>query len=118
MAVFLGSYVQGITGFALGIVVMAIVAAAQVYDVADMAAVISFLAFVNVGVALYGHARDVDWGLWLSLSMGQLTAIGVGIWLLHQLSRNAENVLYLILGVFIVGGSASMVLRPTPRSTR
>ena len=118
MAVFLGSYVQGITGFALGIVVMAIVAAAQVYDVAVTAAVVSFLAFVNVGVALYGHARDVDWGLWLSLSVGQLTAIGAGIWLLHQLSTNAENVLYLILGVFIVGGSASMVLRPTPRSTR
>ena len=118
IAVFLGSYVQGITGFALGIVVMAFVAAAQVYGVAVMAAVISFLAFVNVGVALYGHARDVDWGLWLSLSVGQLTAIGAGVWLLHQLSSNAANVLYLVLGVFIVGGSASMVLRPTPRSMR
>ncbi len=117
-AVFLGSYVQGVTGFALGIVVMAIVVAAQVYDVAVMAAVISFLAFANVGVALYGHVRDVDWGLWLSLSVGQLTAIGMGVWLLHLLSTEAANVLYLILGVFIVAGSASMVLRPKLRSTR
>ncbi|GIT39162.1 MAG: hypothetical protein Ct9H300mP8_03580 [Gammaproteobacteria bacterium] len=32
-AVFLGSYVQGITGFALGVVVMAIVGAAPSLDV-------------------------------------------------------------------------------------
>lgn len=114
-AVFLGSYVQGITGFALGIVIMAIVAAAHVFVVSVVAAVISFLAFVNVGVAIYGCARDIDWRLWISLSVGQLTAIGAGVWLLHQLSINAANVLCLILGVCIVGGSASMVLRPKPR---
>ena len=118
IAVFLGSYVQGVTGFAMGIVILAIVAAAQVYDVSVMAAVISFLAFVNVAVALYGRASDVDWSLWLSLSVGQITAIGAGVWLLHQLSINAANVLYLILGVFVVSGSASMVLRPKPRSAR
>ena len=117
-AVFLGSYVQGITGFALGVVVMAIVAAARVYDVTVMAAVISFLAFVNVGIALYGRIKDVDWGLWLSLSVGQIMLIGVGVWLLDQLSSNAVNVLYLILGAFIVAGSASMVLRPKTRSKR
>ena len=64
MAVFLGSYVQGITGFALGIVVMAIVAAAQVYDVADMAAVIifsrsstsgsHFMAMLGTLIGVYG----------------------------------------------------------------
>ena len=63
IAVFLGSYLQGITGFALGIIVMAIMAVATTIPVAPLAAAISLLALFNVLVALPGQHRDIDWRL-------------------------------------------------------
>ena len=54
-AVVLGSYVQAATGFAMALVVLAIVTAGRVLDVAVVAAVISLLALLNVTLALRGE---------------------------------------------------------------
>ena len=117
-AVFVGSYVQGVTGFALGIMVMAIVTVAGVMEVAPMAAVISVIALVNVAVALHGHLRDIDRRLFTGLTLGQIPGIFAGLWLLDWLSADATAILELILGIFIVAGSISMAIRPTTKARR
>ena len=114
LAVLVGSYVQGVTGFALGMIIIAIVTALRAVDVPTVAAVISVLSFANVTVALHGHYREVDRRLFLGLSAGQIPAIAVGVWLLSALDANARTVLELVLGAFITVSSLSMAIRPRP----
>ena len=118
IAVFLGSYVQGITGFALGIVVMAIMAVATTIPVAPLAAAISLLALFNVLVALPGQHRDIDWRLFLGLTIGQIPGILIGLWLLDFLSSSSVEILELILGIFIVAGSLTLALRSRMQAER
>ncbi|MDP6376634.1 MAG: hypothetical protein QF921_11545 [Pseudomonadales bacterium] len=57
------------------------------------------------------HARRDLFG-WLSV--GQIPAIGFGVWLMLSLYERALWILELLLGVFIALGSLSMMLRPEP----
>ena len=118
LAVFIGSYLQGVSGFALGVVVMAIMTVASSMPIAPMAAIISLLALLNVLVALPGHYRDIDWKLFRGLTLGQVPGILIGLWLLELLSRSAVEVLELILGIFIISGSLTLAIRTKTRVKR
>ena len=118
IAVAIGAWVQATSGFALGLIVMAIVQLTGVMSLADAAAVISVLAFLNITVALFDTYNDVDKKLFLCLIAGQLPAIGVGVWILNYLGREAVSVLELIFGLFLVLGSLSLSINPQPQPTR
>ncbi|MFV2089225.1 MAG: TSUP family transporter [Pseudomonadales bacterium] len=113
-AVFTGSYVQSVTGFAMGMIVIAVVGASGVISLPVLTAAASLITMVNVVVALQGHTRHIDWRIFLLLGAGQIPAIGFGVWLLTQLDREAQWLLELLLGSFITLGSLSMMLRPHP----
>jgi uncharacterized membrane protein YfcA len=114
LAVLLGSYVQGVTGFAFSMIIMAAVVAVQAGEVPPLAAAISFLSLVNVLFALHGHSRKINVKLLVALSVGQIPAIACGVWLLTILDENAEALVELLLGTFVALGSLSMVIRPKP----
>jgi uncharacterized membrane protein YfcA len=111
-AVVLGSYVQAATGFAMGLVVLAIVAGSRSVDIVTITVVISLLALLNVAFALRGQTAHVERRCWLLLCAGQLPAIWVGLTLLEILAQGAVRLLELILGAFVIAGSLSMLLRP------
>lgn len=113
-AVFVGSYVQSVTGFAMGLIVIALVGATGVISLPTLTAAASLITMVNVAVALKGHTRHIDRRIFLWLAAGQLPAIGVGVWVLTWLDRDAEMVLQVLLGLFITLGSLSMMIRPAP----
>jgi uncharacterized membrane protein YfcA len=115
-AVFVGSYVQSVTGFAMGLIVIAVVGASGVISLPVLTAAASLITMVNVAVALKGHTRHINRRIFLWLAAGQLPAIGVGVWILTWLDRDAQNMLELLLGLFITLGSLSMMLRPLPLS--
>lgn len=117
-AVALGAWTQATSGFALGLVVMALVQLSGAMSLADAAAAISVLAFVNIAVVLWDSYRDIDKNLFLCLVIGQLPAIGIGVWLLNYLGREAALLLELIFGLFLVVGSISLTVNPTPKSVR
>ena len=117
VAVGLGAWVQGATGFALGIVFMAIVQIAGVMSIADAAAVISVLALFNIAVGLVGATRKIDWPIFRGIAIGQFPAIVLGVWLLTILSTNQTQLLGLLFGLFLYR-SAFIVVRPQPLPER
>ncbi len=110
----MGSYVQSVSGFAMGLIVIAVVGASGIISLPVLTAAASLITVVNVVVALKGHTQHIDRRIFFWLAAGQLPAIGVGVWILTWLNRDAQNVLELLLGLFITLGSLSMMLKPRP----
>lgn len=118
LAVAVGAWLQATSGFALGLVVMAIVQVSGVMSIAETAAAISVLAFVNIAVSLVDTFKDIDRRLFLFLTLGQLPAIAFGIALLNYLTREATVILEIVFALFLIAGSFSLALNPTPRERR
>ncbi|MCY3858228.1 MAG: sulfite exporter TauE/SafE family protein [Gammaproteobacteria bacterium] len=117
-AVALGAWLQATSGFALGLIVMAIVQVSGVLSIAETAAAISVLAFVNIAVSLIDTFNDIDRRLFLFLTFGQLPAIALGIALLNYLTREATVLLEIVFALFLIIGSFSLALNPTPKERR
>ena len=84
----LGALVQTLTGFAMGLIIMAGVALFSITDIAFAAAVVSFISLANAGVALrHGH-RYVDWPFVGRILLGLIPAMALGIVLLTYLSEH------------------------------
>ena len=112
-----GSYVQSVTGFAMGMIMIAVMVGSGVVAVPVITAVVSLLSFVNILLAIRGHLHHVERRLLLWLSLTLPVAVGSGVFLLGVLDRHLAWLLELLLGGFIVLGSLSMMLRPQPRKT-
>lgn len=113
-SVFVGSYVQSVTGFAMGMIVIAVVGASGVISLPVLTAAASLITMVNVAVALIGHTHAIDRRIFVWLGVGQIPAIGVGVALMTRLDSDARGLLQLLLGLFITLGCLSMMIRPTP----
>jgi uncharacterized membrane protein YfcA len=113
----IGSYVQSVAGFAMGLLIMAVAATTTLYDLEATAAAVSLLSLVNILLSLRGHYHLVHGRTFALLALGQLPAIALGIWLLGVLNGSATAWLQLLLALFLIGGSAAMMARPTPRAT-
>jgi uncharacterized membrane protein YfcA len=114
----LGSYVQSVTGFAMGMIMIAVMVGSGMIAVPVITAVVSLLSLVNVAFSLRGHLRHVDWHLLRWVGLGLPVAIWAGVVLLGVLDRQLTWVLELLLGTFILLGSLSMIVRPHARRTR
>jgi uncharacterized membrane protein YfcA len=115
-AVFIGSYVQSVAGFAIGMIVMAAGGASGSISLPALTAAVSIISFINIVVALKGHLPSVNRQLFGWLVAGQIPAVGLGVWLITVLDRDAQWVLQMLLGIFITLGSLSMMVRPVPLS--
>ena len=78
-SVFVGSYVQSVTGFAMGMIVIAVVGASGVISLPVLTAAASLITMVNVAFALVGHTHAIDRRIFLWLGAGQIPAIGLGV---------------------------------------
>ena len=116
VTVFAGSYLQAVTGFAMGLLIIAVMSAFSLMDIVPLTALVSLLSLVNVLLALIGQRHLVRGRFVLILALGQLPAIVLGVALLEYLNSQAELVLRLLLGLFIVAGSLSMLIQPKLRS--
>ena len=52
LVAFLAAFVQTVTGFALGMILIALAAALQLVSIPALTATVSLLSLVNVGIAL------------------------------------------------------------------
>lgn len=112
-----GSYVQSVAGFAMGMIIIAVMVGGGLIAVPVITAVVSLVSLVNIVLALRGHGHHLQRRLFAFMAAGLLPAVAAGVWILDHLSATAAWVLELLLGVFIVAGSLSMMLRPRPRPT-
>ena len=114
LTVFVGSYVQAVAGFAMGMIIVAVIGGLRIMDVPTLAAVVSLMTMLNVAIALYGKLQDVHRQLFVWLALGQVPAIFAGFELMQWLEGNTRWLLELCLGVFITAGGLSMFLKPHP----
>ncbi len=117
LTVLIGSYVQSVTGFAMGMIVVAIVGGLRIVDIPTLGASLSFLTILNVVLALRGDLQRVHKPLFLWLALGQLPAIFFGLQLMNWLDGNTRWLLELCLGLFIAAGGLSLSVRPQPWRT-
>jgi len=111
-AVFLGSYVQSVVGFAMGMIIVALAGASGVITLPELAAAVSIISFVNILLSLKGHLHSVNRVILPWMMAGQIPTIAVGVWIITVLDQQAQGLLQLLLGIFILLGSASMMIRP------
>ncbi|MEQ8486679.1 MAG: sulfite exporter TauE/SafE family protein [Pseudomonadales bacterium] len=116
LATAIGSYVQAVAGFAMGMIIVAVMAGGGLAPLPVIAAVVSLLSLVNIVLALRGHGHHLSWPLFGWMAVGLLPSVAAGVWLLEHLDARAQWALELMLGSFIVLGSLSMMIRPRPRA--
>jgi uncharacterized membrane protein YfcA len=116
-AAFIGSYVQSVAGFAMGLLVIAIMGAAGVMSLPMVAAAVSLISLVNVVLSLRGRMIHLHRPLFGWIVAGQVLAIAPGLWLVTLLDATAERALGVLLGLFVTCGALGMLLRPHPRGS-
>lgn len=97
-----GAYLQTLTGFAFGLVVMGGVGLTGALPLPEAAVAVSLLVLVNAAQVLARGWRDVggrELGLLLA---GSLPLLGFGYWLLGRLADGNMAGLQLLLGAVIV----------------
>lgn len=117
-AVFIGSYLQSLIGFGMGLIVVAVGSLAGGIDFNVLTAAVSLFTLFNIVVALKGQGRFIDKPMVFYLAIGQFPAIGIGLVLLHHLSQHAVALLELLLGCFLFTSSVLMVRQPRPALSR
>lgn len=112
-----GSYLQALTGFALGIFVLGGVIAFKVSDLPTATAVINIMMICNAAIALQGSWRQVNRQLFFQTIAGVAPGVMIGLWLLEKLSTRHSEMLQVLLSILIVIAGIMLFVRPTPRST-
>ncbi|MEZ5725251.1 MAG: sulfite exporter TauE/SafE family protein [Paracoccaceae bacterium] len=114
----LAAWVQTLTGFALGLILMGATGALGLMPVPQAAAITSLLVLVNAVLVLSRGWRDVDRPALGLILAGAFPALIAGFLLLNWLAGTALGLLQLLLGLVIAGSAAQLAARPTLRETR
>ena len=114
IAVALGCYIQAVTGFAMGLIVMGIVATLQLAPIVLLAALISLIGLVNVSMSLHNNHHHIHWHTFKIVILGMIPAMIAGVLLLDYLSENFVEILQLILGISIIISGILLILKPHP----
>lgn len=112
----LGSFVQALSGFALGLIVLGCVTLLQLAPISFTAAVISMISLINGGWVLARHPRAIQWRSATWTLAGLVPAVGIGLALLAAMDSDMPELLRQLLGLVILGAGLLLMLRPHPRS--
>ncbi|MGA0838369.1 MAG: sulfite exporter TauE/SafE family protein [Pseudomonadales bacterium] len=107
-----GAYVQAVTGFAMGLLMMAVMAASGWVAIPVTAAAVGLLALTNILWSLKGHQHEISQRLLGVLALSVAPAVGTGVWVLGLLDRHQERLLEGLFALFIILGSLSMLWKP------
>lgn len=114
----LAAWMQTLTGFALGLILMGGVGLLGLMPLPQAAVVTSILVVANGVLVLRRGWREVD-GTALRLFLtGSLPTLILGYALLHYLAGTALWLLQLLLGLVIVASSIQLGFRPKPQTER
>lgn len=114
LVILFGSYVQAVAGFAMGMIIVAVVGGMRLLDIPTLAAVVSLMTIVNTTFSLRGQLGFVHRRLLFWIGVGQLPGIFLGFWLMGYLDAVDSRRLELCLGIFITVGGLAMAIRPRP----
>lgn len=110
----LGSFVQALSGFALGLIVLGCVTLLNLAPISFTAAVISMISLANGGWVLARHPRSIQWSSAAWTLLGLVPAVGLGLALLARLDSDMPGLLRQLLGAVILVAGILLMLRPHP----
>lgn len=118
LVVALGTYVQTVTGFALGMIVLGCVAQLELASITFTSVIISVLMLANGPIALRGNLQHLDRSAIFWSLAGLFPALVAGVLLLNYLSSDFTRILQWILGATIIAGGLFIMLKPEPLAQR
>ncbi|WP_436639430.1 TSUP family transporter [Microbaculum sp. FT89] len=110
----LGCYTQAITGFALGLIVVAFATLFGIMSIEQASIVVTIITLSNASVALGRSGCQVQWSRAVPVILAAAPATYFGLVLLSLLGTESMGLLRLLLGVTIVGSSLLLVFNPRP----
>lgn len=108
------SFVQALTGFALGLIVMGGATALALTPVSFTAAVISLFGMANGLWVLRTHHPHIHGPATVQLTGGMVPGVVLGLYVLHHFEGSAPVLLRHGLGVFLVIAGLALMARPQP----
>ena len=112
----LGSFVQALSGFALGLIVLGSVTLLHLAPIPFTAAVISMISLINGSWVLTRHPSDIQWRSVAWAATGLIPAVGLGLALLAHLDAELPGLLRGLLGLVILIAGLLLMLRPHPHT--
>lgn len=114
LCVAVAGYVQNLTGFAFGLILLGLAGIFHVAPVPDVANVVSMLTLINATVMFRATPPRADRQLMRPLLTASLVGVALGVLLLNWLSDNVVAGLRLLLGLTIASCAVILVLRRAP----
>jgi uncharacterized membrane protein YfcA len=112
------AYIQTVTGFAFGLLMMGGIGLLGLLSLPDSAVIVSMLTLVNAAQVFLRGWRDVAWPEFrLAIGPG-LVLLVLGYFLLEQIAQTNLDGLRFRLGLVIVGASIQLLLQPHPLPDR
>ncbi|WP_162589351.1 TSUP family transporter [Variovorax sp. RA8] len=105
------TFVQNLTGFAMGLVLLGLVELLHVVPLAEAVNATMVLALVNATAFFRSHGGELPWRPLRHAMPASLAGVVIGIGLLAWLSANAQQFLRLLLGVVVVLSALALLLR-------
>ncbi|GED41855.1 TSUP family transporter [Cobetia marina] len=113
----LASYIQTLTGFAFGLIVMGLLATLDVLPIESAALLCALLSLFNNCMALRGHWREIDLRLARRLLVTSLPLLPVGYYLATWLGEERAPLLGMLLGCVILIACLALLMQPKPLET-
>ncbi|MEC8600061.1 MAG: TSUP family transporter, partial [Pseudomonadota bacterium] len=115
--VVIATAVQTITGFALGLILVALCTAFGIMSVIDCAAIVSLVSMMNTGLLLRRSYRDLNRGVVMAIMVGLIPTLLLGFYWLDQVGRDQVSLLRTIIGAMVLVAGTTLMLRPSPYSS-
>lgn len=99
-------YVQNLTGFAFGLILLGMVGLMAIAPIADVANVVSVLALVNAAMFFYTSRPKFEMSVMGPTLVSSLIGVVLGVLLLNWLDDTVVHILSMLLGVTIIACAA------------
>ena len=103
---------QTITGFAMGLIIVAATAALDLLSILEVTAIISIISMTNTWLVLRQSRRGINTRLLLFISIGLLPSLGAGFIFLDQFGQRLDHFLKTGLGLMVMTAGLFMMLKP------
>lgn len=114
----LASYVQNLTGFAFGLILLGLAGLWNVGSLPDVSNAVSVVALVNVAMLGRPPEARVELRMLAPTLVASLPGVVCGVLLLNWLSDNVVTVLRILLGATIFSCAVLLAIRARPLARR
>lgn len=112
LLVTLGAFIQTLTGFAMGVVIIVGATLLDLQAIALSAAIISLISLANTMVAMRKNYKHVDTDYFRWLCCWLIPGLVAGVALLAYLSKNHYDILRMLLGALVIAAGILLIRKP------